>query len=230
MNKEKTALIILHQRRSSIGDVGFKLKQRGYKIDVRKPSLGEKLPSNMDQHDVAIIYGGPMSANDNNAAIKYETDWINVALESKKPFLGICLGAQMLAKNLGGSVQRAADRSHEIGYFNIIPNEEGLKIFQQQKTFFQWHNEGFTVPNSCKVLAHGSKFHQQAFKYQNAFGIQFHPEVNLKMHLAWLYFAAYKLKEPGAQTRIKQLNLRIKHGKKINLWLDHFLDNYLLIN
>ena len=137
MSKEKTALIILHQRRSSIGDVGFKLKQRGYKIDVRKPSLGEKLPSNMDQHDVAIIYGGPMSANDNNAAIKYETDWINVALESKKPFLGICLGAQMLAKNLGGSVQRAADRSHEIGYFNIIPNEEGLKIFQQQKTFFQ---------------------------------------------------------------------------------------------
>ena len=106
MSKEKTALIILHQRRSSIGDVGFKLKQRGYKIDVRKPSLGEKLPSNMDQHDVAIIYGGPMSANDNNAAIKYETDWINVALESKKPFLGICLGAQMLAKNLGGSVQR----------------------------------------------------------------------------------------------------------------------------
>jgi hypothetical protein len=48
------------------------------------------------------------------------------------------------------------------------------------------------------------------------------------MHLAWLYYAAYKLKEPGAQTRIKQLNLRIKHSKKINLWLDHFLDNYLL--
>ena len=228
MSKEKTALIILHQRRSSIGDVGFKLKQRGYKIDVRKPSLGEKLPSNMDQHDVAIIYGGPMSANDNNAAIKYETDWINTALESKKPFLGICLGAQMLANNLGGTVKRAADRSHEIGFFEIIPNEEGLKIFQQQKTFFQWHNEGFTVPNSCKILAHGKKFHQQAFQYQNAYGLQFHPEVNLRMHLAWLYFAGYMLKEAGAQTQIKQLNLRLKHGKKINLWLDHFLDNYLL--
>ena len=230
MNKEKTALIILHQRRSSIGDVGFKLKQRGYKIDVRKPTLGEKLPNNMDHHDVAIIYGGPMSINDNNDAIKRETNWISVVLESKKPFLGICLGAQMLANNLGGTVQRAADRSHEIGFFEIIPNLDGLKIFQQQKTFFQWHNEGFTVPKSCEVLAYGSKFHQQAFRHQNAYGIQFHPEVNLKIHLAWLYFAAYKLKESGAQNRIKQLNLRIKHGKKINLWLDHFLDNYLLKN
>jgi GMP synthase (glutamine-hydrolysing) len=228
MNKEKTALIILHQRRSSIGDVGLKLKKRGYRIDVRKPSLGEKLPDNMDHHDVAIIYGGPMSANDNNTTIKYETDWINVALEANKPFLGICLGAQMLANNLGGTVQRATDRSHEIGFFEIIPNLEGLKIFQQQKTFFQWHNEGFTVPNSCKILAHGTKFHQQAFQYQNAYGIQFHPEVNLRMHLAWLYFAGYMLKETGAQTQIKQLNLRLKHGKKINLWLDHFLDNYLL--
>ena len=42
------------------------------------------------------------------------------------------------------------------------------------------------------------------------------------------YTCIKELKEPGAQTRIKQLNLRIKHGKKINLWLDHFLDNYLL--
>ena len=228
MNKEKTALIILHQRRSSIGDVGLKLKKRGYRIDVRKPSLGEKLPNNMDLHDVAIIYGGPMSANDNNSTIKYETDWINVALESNKPFLGICLGAQILANNLGGTVQRATDRSYEIGFFDIIPNLDGQKIFQQQKTFFQWHNEGFTVPNSCKVLAHGTKFHHQAFQYQNAYGIQFHPEVNLRMHLAWLYFAGYMLKETGAQTQIKQLNLRLKHGKKINLWLDHFLDNYLL--
>ena len=207
MSRDKTALIILHQKRSSTGDVGLKLKQRGYKIDVRKPTLGDKLPKNMDNHDLAIIYGGPMSANDNNHAIKYETDWISVALDSKKPFLGICLGAQMLANNLGGTVKQASDRSHEIGFFNVIPNADGLKMFQQQKTFFQWHNEGFTVPNSCKILAHGTKFQQQAFQYQNAYGIQFHPEVNLRMHLAWLYYAAYKLKEPGAQTRIKQLNL-----------------------
>ena len=56
MSRDKTALIILHQKRSSIGGVGLKLKQRGYKIDVRKPTLGDKLPKNMDNHDIAIIY------------------------------------------------------------------------------------------------------------------------------------------------------------------------------
>jgi GMP synthase (glutamine-hydrolysing) len=228
MDQEKKALLILHQSRSSYGDVGIKLKQRGFILDIKKPALGEKLPQNMNEHDVAVIYGGPMSANDDNDAIKYETDWISVALESEKPFLGICLGGQMLANNLGGSVQRAGDGSHEIGFFDVIPHGEGLQVFQDQKTFFQWHNEGFTVPKSCKILARGEKFPEQAFQYGKAYGIQFHPEVNIRMHLAWLHYAAYKLKEPGAQTRIKQLNLRIKHGKKINMWLDHFLDNYLL--
>ena len=51
----KKALIIVHQRRSSTGDVGIKLKQRGYKLDVRRPSLGERLPDNMREHDLAVI-------------------------------------------------------------------------------------------------------------------------------------------------------------------------------
>ena len=116
MKQEKKALIILHQQRSSYGDVGIKLKERGFKIDIKKPSLGDKLPENMNDHDVAIIYGGPMSANDNDNAIKYETDWISTALESKKPFLGICLGGQMLANNLGGSVQRASTNLMKLAF------------------------------------------------------------------------------------------------------------------
>ena len=226
--KSKTALMIVHQKRSSTGDVGYKLKQRGYKLDIRRPVFGETLPKHMDDYDLAVIYGGPPSANDNLDYIKYEIDWISTALESNKPFLGICLGAQMLAKNLGGTVKRAHDKSFEIGFFNVHPANEGHKLFQRQKIFFQWHKEGFSVPSNCNILALGEIFHEQAFKYQNAYGVQFHPEVNLKMHLIWLHFAASMLKEQGAQKRMHQLNLRIKHGKKINMWLDSFLDNYLL--
>ena len=229
MNK-KTALMVVHQPRSSTGDVGYKLKQRGYELDVKRPVFGEKLPDNMDNHDLAVIYGGPPSANDNLDYIKYETEWISIALQHNKPFLGICLGAQMLANNLGGTVQRAKDKSFEIGFYNINPVKAGLKLFQGQKTFFQWHKEGFSVPSSCQLLATGDTFQEQAFQYSNAYGIQFHPEVNSKMHLKWLYYAGYMLREKGAQKKIQQLNLRVKHGKKINMWLDYFLDNYLLKN
>ena len=78
----------------------------------------------------------------------------------------------MLVKNLGGTVKRNNDNTYEIGFFDIIPTNEGRKIFEKQKTFFQWHNEGFNVPNDCCVLAKGNKFNQQAFKYKNAFGLQ----------------------------------------------------------
>ena len=61
----KKAFIIVHQRRSSTGVVVIKLKHSWYKLDVRRPSLGESLPDNMQEHDLAVIYGGPMSANDN---------------------------------------------------------------------------------------------------------------------------------------------------------------------
>ena len=227
MNK-KTALMVVHQPRSSTGDVGIKLRERGYILDVRRPVIGEKLPENMNHHDLAVIFGGPPSANDNLDYIKQEIDWISSALESKKPFLGICLGAQMLAKNLGGTVQRSKDSILEIGFFKIDPTGDGHKIFRNQQTFFQWHREGFYVPKSCNILATGDLFREQAFRYQNAVGIQFHPEVNLNMHLRWLYYAGYMLKERGAQNRREQLFHRLKHGKKINLWLDSFLDTFFL--
>ena len=72
--KSKKALMIVHQPRSSTGDVGLKLRDRGYELDVRRPVIGEKLPNSMNDHDVAVIYGGPPSANDNLDYIKLEID------------------------------------------------------------------------------------------------------------------------------------------------------------
>ena len=134
-NGTKNALLILHQARSRPGELGTKLFKRGYSLDIRRPVLGEKLPETMNDHDLAIIFGGPMSVNDLNLDfIKYEIEWINVVLESKKPFLGICLGAQMLIKNLGGIVEYNNEKSSEIGFFDIIPTEAGIKLFNNQKT------------------------------------------------------------------------------------------------
>ena len=226
--QEKTALIVVHQKRSSTGDVGLKLRNRGYKLDIRRPVLGEKLPDTMDEHDIAVIYGGPPSANDDTDYIKYEINWISNVLKDEKPFLGICLGAQMLAKNLGGEIKRSDDRSIEVGFYDLKPTGCGHQIFKHQKTFFQWHREGFHTPTDCEVLAEGDMFRENAFRYGKAYGIQFHPEVNFKMHSMWLHYAGYMTKERGAQERYHQMNLRQKHAKKISMWLDTFIDNYLI--
>ena len=75
--------------------------ERGYHLDIRRPCLGEALPETLAEHDGAVIFGGPMSANDPDDWIAREIDWIGVALKEEKPFLGVCLGAQMLCQAAG---------------------------------------------------------------------------------------------------------------------------------
>ena len=94
----KTALIILHQDRSIPGDIGRKLINRGYNLDIRRPCIGDVLPNHLNEHALVVILGGPISVNDQADYIKYEIDWLKVVLDSGKPFLGICVGMQILAQ------------------------------------------------------------------------------------------------------------------------------------
>ena len=98
-------LIILHQEHSTPGRVGYSLRRLGYGLDVRRPRFGDPLPETLREHAAAVIFGGPMSANDDDDFIRREIDWIAaVPLKEDRPFLGICLGAQMCARALGGRV------------------------------------------------------------------------------------------------------------------------------
>lgn len=82
-------LCIVHQQTSDPGRVGQLLRAKGYQLDIRCPSLQQELPlpATMDSHDGVVIFGGPMSANDDKTLpfIRTELDWIPVALESGKP-------------------------------------------------------------------------------------------------------------------------------------------------
>ena len=83
----KKALLIVHQKRSDPGEVGQKLKARGYQLDIRRPVLGEKLPDSMENHDLAVIFGGPMSINDvNQKFIKQD-----FPLMRNHKYIGICI-------------------------------------------------------------------------------------------------------------------------------------------
>ena len=113
-------------------------------------------------------------------------------LKNKVPFLGICLGAQILVKYLGCKVEKNPKEFSEIGFYKIQPTENGIKMFQSQDVFYQFHTEGFELPSGCELLAKGDIFTNQAFRYKNCYGLQFHPEVNIYLHLKWLFLIKTK--------------------------------------
>ena len=82
-------LMILHQGHSTPGRVGAALDALGVRLDIRRPSLGEPLPETLADHAGVMVFGGPMSANDEADWIKREIDWLALPLRERKPFIGI---------------------------------------------------------------------------------------------------------------------------------------------
>lgn len=227
-------LIILHQEHSTPGRVGRLLLERGHRLDIRRPRFGDPLPETMAEHAGAIIFGGPMSANDPDEFIKQEIDWIDVPLREKKPFLGLCLGAQMLAKQMGASVWTHAGGRAEIGYYPLVPTISGRAAAERWGVpwpthVYHWHREGFDCPAGAETLATGDDFPTQAISVgPAAYGLQFHPEVTHAMICRWTVRAAERLAIPGAQDRARQIEGRLMYDPHVSRWLDAFLDAWLV--
>lgn len=249
-----SVLIVLHQEHSSPGRLGRLLVERGYRLDIRRPCLGDPLPDTMDEHVGAVIFGGPQSANDCHDYVRAEIDWIGVPLKSGKPYLGICLGAQMLARHLGARVAPHPEGLVEIGYYPIRATQAGTALLAangasangraarvRQRSrgapreasswpdhVYHWHREGFDLAAGAELLATGDSFPNQAFRYgPAAFGIQFHPEVTHHMMCRWTVRGSERLDLPGARPRRAHFTDRLQHDTRIRLWLDDFLDHWL---
>ncbi|WP_068086837.1 glutamine amidotransferase [Polycladidibacter stylochi] len=221
-------LIVLHQENSSSGRVGQELRRRGFQLDIRKPRFGDCLPTTLEHHAGAVVFGGPMSANDHDAFITKETDWLAVPLKENKPLLGICLGAQMLARHLGAKVAPRPDGEVEIGYYPITPTAEGKQLMKWPEKVYQWHNEGFTIPSGATRLAGSERFPNQAMQVNdNTFGIQFHPELTHAMMNRWTTKGSARLKDPGAQTRRDHFAGRFVFDPALFKWLQDFMDLWI---
>lgn len=226
-------LIILHQEGSTPGRVGRLLAERGHPLDIRRPRLGDRLPETLALHAGVVIFGGPMSANDGDDWLRAETEFIGVALKEEKPFLGLCLGAQMLCRHLGGNVCAHADGRAEIGYYPIRPTSAGLDFADDLGApwpthVYHWHREGFDTPRGAVALAEGDDFPVQAIRYGDAaFGFQFHPEVTHAMVYRWTTLAAARMNVLGAQAAPLHHRGRFMYDPAVRLWLGMFLDRWL---
>ena len=223
-------LLVMQTPDADPGRCGRKLRQRGYRLDYCYPLSGQPLPAGMDGYAGAVIFGGPMSANDDGKqpGLRAQLDWIPQALASGQPFLGICLGAQLLARSLGATVQPHPQGLAEIGYFPVQPTPAGHSLFHAPLYVYHWHHEGFTLPIGAEGLATSTHFPQQAYRYgERVFGVQFHPEVDQTLLESWLVEGADELQQPCAQSAAEQRLLHARHDAALDQWFDHFLDQWL---
>ncbi|MGL4404226.1 MAG: glutamine amidotransferase [Notoacmeibacter sp.] len=217
-------LVVLHQETSSPGRVGQILQQRGFRLDIRRPVLGDPLPKTLADHYGAIIFGGPMSANDDEDYIRQEIDFCGQALKEDKPFLGICLGAQMLVKQCGGKVAGAACGGVEIGWYPLRATNAGAALMNWPEMVYHFHREGFDLPSGFELLATADLYPNQAYRVgNNAWGVQFHGELTEAMMRRWAVKGAHRFDLPNAQNGQAHLEGRLLFDRQLKAWMEQFL-------
>ena len=230
--RTRRVLVVLHQERSNPGRVGRLLREGGYTLDIRRPRFGDPLPGTMDGHDGVVIFGGPMSANDDEDWLRREIDWIATPLKAGKPFLGICLGAQMLARHLGHRVGPHPQGRVEVGYYPVRPTASGRETWPDvfPTKVYQWHREGFRPAERATLLAEGDDFEAQAFRYgAAAYGLQFHPEVTYQMMCRWTTGGAARMTAAGRPAPRRHFRDWYLYDGAVARWLDGFLRQWVAV-
>ncbi|MDX1764648.1 MAG: type 1 glutamine amidotransferase [bacterium] len=164
-----------------LGSIKPWAKKRGHKITCSRLYRNDVLPP-IDALDWLIVMGGPMSVHDESSCswLPQEQRFIEAAMEAGKTVLGICLGAQLIAKVLGARIYK--NRYKEIGWFPVRKSRgfapEGIAgALTDGVTAFHWHGETFDLPAGAVKLASSEACKNQAFALENrVVGLQYHLE------------------------------------------------------
>ena len=188
------------------------LRQENIPYQILSLESGLHLPK-LDNLTHIVFLGGPMNVyeEDRYPFLKEEDLFIKEAIQRGKSLLGICLGAQLIAKALGAKVFKAPVK--EIGWYDVSLTRIGSidPFFSRlPKTFsvFQWHGDTFEIPHSAILIATSSLVPYQAFRYgDNAYGLQFHLEVTQEMIREWMetYEEEFEGRQPPLLSKLKIL-------------------------
>ncbi|WP_154836945.1 type 1 glutamine amidotransferase [Staphylococcus sp. Marseille-Q1834] len=139
-----------------------------YETDYRLPDTADI--------DLLIILGGPMSVNDDIEWLLQEKKLIRTMIENNKPMLGICLGAQLIAKVLGSTIFQNKE-GKEVGFGEIQKATNQYDFLPEKLDVLHWHGETFNLPKGAMRLYDSKHCENQAFIYNdNVIGLQFHME------------------------------------------------------
>lgn len=227
----KSVLVLRHLAFEDLGAFAAPLENAGYVVRYIEAGIDQLEELDSTEADLLVILGGPIGAYEDSQYpwLAAQTEWIARRLRIQRPTMGICLGAQLMARALGAAVYPSGCK--EIGIGDITLTETGqsscLAPFANAPATLHWHGDTFDLPEGAELLASTSLCRNQAFSVgTNIIGFQFHPEANDATFERWLIGHACELS--GAGIDIQQLRgamanvsdeLAAKAKATLELWL-----------
>jgi GMP synthase (glutamine-hydrolysing) len=197
-----TLLVVQHVDHEDAALVGELALQRGLTLEILRPEQGDPLPDpRACANSIALVLGGPMSVNDRDQPgmdwLRQELDWLKAWHQQRRPVLGICLGAQLLAVAAGGSVQplqvgSPPQQLKELGLGAIQwvadPADEALLRGQPNTSLvLHWHGDRIQLPADATLLASSLHCAEQVFRIgAHAIGLQCHLEIDGDALQRWI--------------------------------------------
>ena len=233
----KKVIVFQHVHNEDLEKIEVYLLEKNLLITKIRLYKNENIPKDLSQYSLMISLGGPMDTwmiKQYPWIVKEKNAIKEFVINLEKPFIGICLGCQLLGEVLGGKVQKS--KFSEIGFFNLNAKEtmykdKNLNFFPKKASVFQWHSYEVCSLNNSKIenLATSSLTENQLFRYKShAYGLQFHFEIDIHTIEKWLKKETFKktlVKEYGPNPSKILRKRHMNEFHKMNLLCEKFILN-----
>lgn len=206
-------------------------KHKKMEIHLCRPYAGDALPD-VGPNEPVIVMGGPQSAirYEEYPYLVKEVEWIKKRLAHDHPFIGVCLGAQLIGVALGASAEKSPEK--EVGTFDLTLTAEGKRhpyLQHLPHTFpaFHWHNDMPGLPNGAEVLATSEGCPRQIIEFSpKILGFQCHFEITPAVAKVLVEHGAEDLKPSRYTQTVDEIHQT--DFTQMNLWLFHILDHWYM--
>ena len=248
------ALIIRHHEAETMGD-NFRAILEGRGFELIACNIFESAPRYdrfdappLDEVDLIMAFGGPMSVNDDLPALHREREYLRDALQGGKPVFGVCLGAQMMSTALGGMVEPSGGYQFGLRKIQVTADGDADPVFGRivSPLVPTLHGECFTIPDGAIKLAEGDillrnggyRRINMAFRYGSSYAFQFEPQLTLDELKVWdrvfegdyeLMGSAFTPEEESARNLREFAKFAPEHQRQMTALLESFLANAGLV-